>query len=62
MSLTAKMERKSDDEFAMRVQGIEEDDPVFKAKREEENKRRQDAIEFKRKEEEEAFQRRMQRI
>jgi hypothetical protein len=58
--ISGELERKSDQEFALRMQGFEEDDPAIQAKREEENKRKEEAIEAQRKEEEEAFRRRMQ--
>ena len=59
--ISAEIERRSDDEFALRVRGFEEDDPIIKTKRTEEIKRREEAIEAQRKEEEEAFRQRMER-
>jgi hypothetical protein len=59
--ISAEIERRSDDEFTLRVRGFEEDDPIIKTKRTEQIKRREEAIEAQRKEEEEAFRQRMER-
>ena len=64
--LSREIERKSDEEFVLRMKGFEEDDPTIVAKRTEHKRRRQEALrkeeEALRKQDEEAFQRRMQRL
>jgi hypothetical protein len=52
----------SDEDFNLRVQGFDEDDPVIQAARLERQKSRSQEIERKKREEEEAFQRRLQRV
>jgi hypothetical protein len=59
--ISEELERKSDEEFALRIQGFEEDDPAILIKRKEASQHRQEAIQALRKEEDEAFRRRMER-
>jgi hypothetical protein len=64
--ISREIERKTDEEFLMRMQGFESDDPAILAKRSEYKKRRQEALrreeEAQRKEDEERFQQRIQRL
>jgi hypothetical protein len=51
---------EDDDEFQLRLQGFDENDPEFKAAKEEKVKRRSQDMESKRKSQEEEFHKRLQ--
>ena len=57
-----KKASSTEEDFNLRVQGFDDDDPEIQAAKIERQKRRSQDMEAKKKEEEEAFQRRLQRI
>jgi hypothetical protein len=60
MARSRSHKTEDDDEFQLRLQGFDENDPEFKAAKEEKIKRRSQDMESKRKSQEEDFQRRLQ--
>ncbi len=62
LDIQRKKNSSTEEDFNLRIQGFDDDDPEIQAAKLERQKRRSQDMEAKKREEEEAFQRRLQRI